>query len=282
MKHFFKPKPTQLLYHYTNVQGAEAIIRNETLRLSEFSMMNDSSEYTYAKSRFLEFYQNREVWIEEFPRYLMSMRLASHEPTTVMMIGCLTEDRDDVGLWDRYAAAGTGCVIGIDATWLADRAGVQLRRVSYDPDYMRIFVNSGLSMLQKQYEESPDDKDQLSELAAFFVMDLYAFKDPRFRSEREVRVSRLATADTSAKYGLADVVGHTNDGEDLPPLTVQLVESRFGPKRFIDLPLRHSEPRSALRSVGLGPTSTPETREIIAAACSDADIEIWQSNVPLR
>ncbi|MGR9200158.1 hypothetical protein ACVMIX_006629 [Rhizobium leguminosarum] len=69
MKQFFEPHPGQLLYHYTNTEGAEAIIVNETLRLSEFSMMNDSSEYTYAKKRFLETYHNREVWTEEVPRY---------------------------------------------------------------------------------------------------------------------------------------------------------------------------------------------------------------------
>lgn len=140
---------------------------------------------------------------------------------------------------------------------------------------MRDFVNSGLMMLQAQYEENPEDKYQLSELATFFILDLYAFKDPRFRSEREVRISRLATADASAKFDLADVEGHDNGGGGLPPLPVQLFESQFGRKRFIDLPLRHSEPRSAIRSVELGPTAATETRNSIAAACNDADIEFW-------
>ncbi|NEJ98816.1 hypothetical protein [Rhizobium ruizarguesonis] len=282
MKHFFEPHPGQLLYHYANTEGAEAIIANETLRLSEFSMMNDSSEYTYAKKRFLETYHNREVWIEEVPRYLMSMRLASHEAATVMMIGCLTEERDDVGLWDRYGSNGAGCVVGIDASWLANRAGATLRRISYEPGDMRDFVNAGLLMLQGQYEEAPKDTGQLSELAAFFILDLYAFKDPRFRSEREVRISRLADADASTMHGLAPVVGHNDNGEELPPLPVQLFNSRFGPKRFIDLPLRYSEPRSAIRSVGLGPTATAETRKKIVAACGCSNIDIWQSDVPLR
>lgn len=282
MKHFFTPNPDQLLYHYTNAQGAEAIIRSQTLRLSEFSKMNDSSEYIYAKNRFLEVCHNREVWIEELPRHLLSMRVASHEPATVMMIGCLTEERDDVGLWDRYASNGTGCVVGIDANWLAHRAGVTLRRISYDPGDIRDFVNAGLIMLQCQYEKEPEDIEQLSELASFLTLDLYSFKDPRFRSECEVRISRLANADASANCGLADVIGHDENGEDMPPLAVQLLESRLGPKRFIDLPLRYSEPQSAIRSVGLGPTATAETRRKIAEVCSDTEIEIWQSDIPLR
>lgn len=61
MEHFYSPPPGQLLYHYTSLSGAEALIQNQTLRLSEFSMMNDRSEYTYAKAQFVEAYQNRKV-----------------------------------------------------------------------------------------------------------------------------------------------------------------------------------------------------------------------------
>ncbi|MGR9200159.1 hypothetical protein [Rhizobium leguminosarum] len=159
---------------------------------------------------------------------MMSMHLASHEPATVMMIGCLSEERDDVRLWDRYASNGAGCVVGIDASWLANRTGATLRRISYEPGDMRDFLNAGLLMLQGQFEEAPKDTGQLSELSAFFILDLYAFKDPRFRSEHEVRISRLAEADASTLHGLAPVVGHNDNGEELPPVPVQLFNSRFG------------------------------------------------------
>jgi hypothetical protein len=41
MKNFFVPTAEQLLFHYTTAEGAMAILRSKTLRLSEFSMMND-------------------------------------------------------------------------------------------------------------------------------------------------------------------------------------------------------------------------------------------------
>ncbi|WP_423206595.1 hypothetical protein E2974_15565 [Paracoccus yeei] len=172
MMHFFKPEADQLLYHYTTAEGAAAILRSKALRLSEFSMMNDSSEYHYAKSKFVEVYQNREVWIEEMPRWIANISLNTHEPSTVMMIGCLTEDQDDVGLWERYASSGRGCVLGLDANWLVKCAGVAIRRVSYDPNYLRSFVESGLVMLQSHYEENPEDRDGLKQLARMLVLDL--------------------------------------------------------------------------------------------------------------
>lgn len=281
MKHFFEPYPGQLLYHYTSADSAEAIIRHHTLRLSEFSMMNDRSEYTYAKKLFIEAYHDRDVFIEELPRFLLSARLVTHEPETVMMIGCLTEERDDVGLWDRYASK-EGCVVGIDGEWLVRHAGVKVRRISYDPEYMRDFVRAGLSMLQGHYETQPDDIEGLSEYAALMVMDLYAFKDPRFRSECEIRVSRLAVADATNPHGLADVVGHGEGGKTLPPLKVQRLNAPWGEKRFIDVPLHHLDTRSAIRTIGLGPGATSETRSAIEAACKGTGVEIWQSDVPLR
>jgi hypothetical protein len=264
VKHFFTPKAGQILYHYTTSAGADAIIQSNKLRLSEFSMMNDASEYLYARSKFVESYQNREVWIEEVPRWMANIKLNTHSPATVMMIGCLTEDRDDVGLWERYADRGKGCVLGFDAIWLAERAGVAIRRVSYDPEYLREFVNAGLAMLQSHYEQNRNDREELAQLAATFVLDLYAFKDPRFHSEMEVRISRLTLTEETAPYGLREPGGHRSDGTDVPALPVQRRQGQYGPTRFVDLPLWDEELRSVIRSVGFGPSGARRGRMLIS------------------
>jgi len=244
MKHFFEPAPDQLLYHYTAAEGAEAILRSKRLRLSEFSMMNDKSEYTYAKSKFVNVYQNREVLVEEVPRWMANIKLNTHEPATTMMIGCLTADGDDVGLWERYAEQGKWCVLGIDACWLAERAGVAIRRVSYDTDYLKDFVNAGLAMLQSHYENNRDDRNEFADLASMLVLDLYAFKDPRFRSEMEVRISRLTLCDSTAPYGLRDPGGHRSDRKEVPVLPIRCRQGRYGPTRFPELPLWDEEQSS--------------------------------------
>ncbi|MBD8875122.1 hypothetical protein [Roseibium polysiphoniae] len=283
MKHFYEAVQGQILYHYTSVEAAEAILQSNVLRLSEFSMMNDKSEYLYAKSKFIEAYQNREVWIEEVPRFLVNIKLITHEPATVMMIGCFTEDPDDAGLWDRYADGGKGCVLGLDAYWLAERAGIAIRRVSYDPDYLRDFVNAGLAMLQSRYEENPEDRDELAELATWFVLDLYAFKDPRFRSEMEIRISRLTITDSKAEYGLFDSGGNRSDGDETPALAVQQREGHYGPVRFVELPLWEESYRTAVKSVGFGPNVDPGMEARVKASASAlGDITNWRSDLPLR
>lgn len=282
MMHFFRPEADQLLYHYTTAEGAAAILRSRALRLSEFSKMNDSSEYHYAKKKFVEAYQNREVWIEEIPRWIANISLNTHEPSTVMMIGCLTEDQDDVGLWERYAASGKGCVLGLDANWLVKRAGVTIRRVSYDPNYLRRFAESGLMMLQSHYEENPEDRNGLIELAQMFVLDLYAFKDPRFISEREVRISRLTLTDDTEEFGLVDPGGQSIDGHALPALPIQQRIGAYGPTRFVDLPLWDDE-QHVIKSLGFGPKIEVESEALVKSATrKHSQISLWRSDVPLR
>lgn len=283
MEHFFEPKAGQLLYHYTTTEGAAAILRGRSLWLSEFSMMNDKSEYSYARSQFEEAYKNREIWIDELPRTLVNFMLSSHEPASVMMIGCLTEERDDVGLWSRYANSGKGCVLGLDAKCLIERTGVAIRKVSYKPHYIREFVNSGLAMLQAHYEGDPSDRERLAELALMLVLDLYAFKDPRFCSEQEVRVTRLTLTDHTAEFGLVDVGGHDMNGCSTPALPVKQRQGAYGPTRFIELPLWELGETPLIRSLGFGPSIEREAEALVQIAAEHyPEIEQWKSDVPLR
>jgi hypothetical protein len=214
---------------------------------------------------------------------MVNIKLNTHEPATVMMIGCLTEDRDDVGLWERYADGGKGCVLGIDALWLEERAGVKMRRVCYDADYLRRFVNVGLKMLQSHYEENPEDSDELELLATMFPLDLYAFKDPRFRSEMEIRISRLTVTESSAEYGLRDPGGHRGDGAKVPALVVQKRQGRYGPTRFVELPLWDEDQISAIKSVGFGPNADAEKEAFIKRAANKIPkITFWRSDVAFR
>ena len=245
--------------------------------------MNDASEYNYSKTKFVDAYQNRKVRIEEIPRFVLSFNLVGHESETLMMIGCLTEDHNDAGLWDRYADRGRGCVLGLDAVWLNQCAGVAMRRVSYDPKYLNDFVNSALLMLQGIFEKNPTDFGQLQELARFVVMDLYAFKDPRFRSEMEVRISRLVVTDGTAPFGLSDPGGTRTDGKAPPRLEVQQRQGRFGPTRYVDLPLGDDATRSAIKSVCLGPSLDPSDEASLRDAATGLDgIAFSKSDLPLR
>ena len=91
--------------------------------------MNDPDEYTYARDCFLEVYRDRPVFVDMVPRLLATSALLGLENNTKMFIGCLSPTDDDPGQWERYGDGGTGCAIGIDARFLVDWAGVNVRRV---------------------------------------------------------------------------------------------------------------------------------------------------------
>ncbi len=170
--------------------------------LSEFSKTNDAKEYAYAEEVYLKAYRDRQVWIDQYPRYAATFSLVGLSQNTKMMIGCLTKKRNDLQLWLNYADQATGCVVALDAHWLNCYAGVAMRKVNYSPTYLRRFVNIGWSMLQSQYEAAPDETAELVDLSQSFVLDLYAFKHPSFRSEHEVRISRLTAYGKPGEEGL--------------------------------------------------------------------------------
>ena len=154
----------------------------------------------------------RPVFVDMVPRLLATSALLGLENNTKMFIGCLSPTDDDPGQWERYGDGGTGCAIGTDARFLVDWAGVNVRRVVYDRDGLDRFVGAGLMMLQEEHELEPDDREALLELAQFFVSDLYAFKRPQHRSEREIRISRLLIRDAGVASGFSDHGGNCPEG----------------------------------------------------------------------
>lgn len=256
LPHFYTPAKGDLLYHYTNYTGALSIARTGRLWLSDFARMHDTSEYQYAKKGYLAAYQSRRVWIEEVPRYIATFSLIGLEQNTNMFIACFCAEPDNRHLWQRYAGDGAGCVLSFDARYMADHLGICIRRVVYDPADLERFVQSGLGMLQAQFEEAPDNYRCLSELANFFVSDLYAFKAPQWSAEREIRVSRLIHRNPAADGGLVDVGGHASDLSPLGAFDVKVRSDAYGPTAYIELPF-DGPGAGALREITLGSRCTP-------------------------
>ena len=266
--HFYVPREGELLYHYTSIAGARGILAGDALWLSDFACMNDPDEYTYARDCFLEVYWDRPVFVDMVPRLLATSALLGLENNTKMFIGCLSPTDDDPGQWERYGDGGTGCAIGTDARFLVDWAGGNVRRVVYDRDGLDRFVGAGLMMLQEEHELEPDDREALLELAQFFVSDLYAFKRPQHRSEREIRISRLLIRDAGVASGFSDHGGNCPEGH-VDALPVGVREGRYGPTPYVALPLSQGD-RKGIRSLTLGPSfpgNRPADADELIASC---------------
>lgn len=244
----YTPERGELLFHYTTLEGAIGILQSRTMWLSDFARMNDPSEYHYARDCYLDDYQSRETFVDMAPRLCATTALLGLEQATNMFIGCLSQHQNDPHLWQHYGQAGAGCMIGIDAEFLADWAGVSLRRIVYERAEISRFVTGGLRMLQSQYEEAPDKLADLQDLARFFVSDLYAFKHPDYREEKEIRVSRLVIRSGDR---LTDVGGTTRSGDKLPGVKIDHRQGLRGDTPYLALPLARGK-RNAIRSITLG------------------------------
>ncbi|MEQ9447654.1 MAG: hypothetical protein RLN70_01975, partial [Rhodospirillaceae bacterium] len=175
-----------------------------------------------------------------------------------------------------------GCVVGLDAHWLAERAGVRLYRVMYGQEYIESFANAGLAALQEYFEEAGEDLGQMAMDPAHFILELFCLKDPTFRSEQEIRISRLTCKDEDAEHQLRDPGGHIDENQSLPPLPIHCRKGRFGPTRFVKLPLSESE-YCAIKSIGFGPMCSPDDQERLRQAAAElGQVEFWHSDSPLR
>lgn len=283
LDHIFEQKQNQLLYHYTSVDSAKAILRSNCLRLSEFSKLNDSSEFNYSKNIFIDELKKNGVDVDQRIRVLLPLLLPNFEKNTTLLIGSLTESSDDVAMWERYAEGGRGCVLGIDADWLVNHAGVMVRKVVYEETKLRDFANASLLMLHNNFVPSKTDQKDIFNLASFTIADLFAFKHPSFKSEQEVRVGRMVIANERFETGFYDAGGQTAAGLNVDPLTINQRIGPYGETRFVDLPLGANGVRSAIKSIGLGPKYLADEKAFFNLLEEDSSkVRIWKSEVPLR
>jgi hypothetical protein len=148
-----------VLYHYTSLEAARAIVENRSFRLSEHTAMNDASEFTYARERLLDLMRNREVYMDLGSRVAVVAAIEAFSANTGLMIGSLTARRDDLGQWRSYADNGKGCVLGLDARYLEHWAGVAIRTIVYEEAMVDRMLKVALSVVQNQWEEAPGDAE---------------------------------------------------------------------------------------------------------------------------
>lgn len=269
-----------VVYHYTSIEAARAIVENRTFRLSEYTALNDASEFSYARDRLIGLMRDRQVYTDLTTRIFVVSELEGLTANTGLMIGSLTPRRDDLGQWRSYAGDGGGCVLGLDARHLEHDAGVAIRTVVYDEALVDRMLCLGLGVVQQPLEDDPDDHPTLSDYARRLCVDLFSMKHPGFADEREVRISRMLVRNGDG--ALEDVGGNRTGGEKTPALPVGLRAGRFGPTRYVDVPLARQDGSSAIVSVGMGPTMSADAAPEASDFFQSHGLEIWRSSLPYR
>lgn len=276
----FNSDDCPVVYHYTTIEAARAMLESRSIWLSEYTAMSDSSEFAYAREQLFSLLRDRALYIDQAVRRHVIVAVEELAANTGLMIGSLTARNNDLGQWRIYAANGSGCVLGLDARYLQCDAGVAIRTVVYEEGLVDQILRLGLEIVQSQHADHPDDLATLRDYAQHFAVDLFSVKHPCFADEREVRISRMLVRENGGQ--LTDVGGNRIDGADTPALPVGLRNGRFGQTRYVALPLIRDDGSCAIISAGLGPTMDVEDAVNHARFFEALGLDVWRSTLPYR
>jgi len=272
--------PPPAIYHYTNLEGFIGIVRSRSLRLSDYSYLNDKRELTHGIETIGE--SIREMF-QKNPNELVANLLQTWDrdiavPAHGIYIASFAANGDELSQWRAYGPIA----IGIEPRNLAIHANqTSLQPVEYNRDTQRKLTDIYLSHITQAYEADvstgmlqriPDVYhriDRLVELAAFF-------KDPAFETEREYRLAYIEYPEMLRALHLTP-----------PPKRFRVAKSRLFPYVASDELFPRGDLRWPLEihEVVLG----PETDELLErgvreflGSCEMPHVKVRRSTVPYR
>ncbi len=180
------------LYHYTDFQAVDGILRCAQLRVNNVLRMNDSAEMRHFMNRLcsaiaerLESRGDREC--SERVKVLFREEMKKEYSA---FAACFSFHRDDAAQWERYGNRGRGVCIGFRREYLQRmaRGALSLQAVFYQDDMAgHPMVEEFCRLIQEGTPlsgENPEIRRALCEAWACSV----SFKHPSFSSEYEMRL----------------------------------------------------------------------------------------------
>jgi hypothetical protein len=193
-------RDTNILYHYTTLNGFKSIVENGFIWGSNFSYLNDSTEMKYGKDMIKEivnekgFFQTGR-YSEEAKSIVSGFLESLTYPASHAYGACFSSHEDILGQWRGY---GQGVAIGFDRFKLQNFgiSGSFLTKVNYDPAKARTtlsllleaFLNETLDHAGN--ENYPLIKEALKySFQAHLDREVVSIKHKAFSDEGEWRLS---------------------------------------------------------------------------------------------
>ena len=189
-----------ILYHYTDFQAVDGILRCAELRVNDVLRMNDSAEMRHFIKRLcaaISTRLERDGYLDQAAR-LRVIFAEEVQKEYSAFAACFSFHRDDASQWERYGNAGRGVCIGFRREHLQKLAkgGLSLQAVFYQDDVTNHpMVERFYNLAATDAPVSADDpkiKEALHDAWACSA----SYKHPSFFSEYEMRliVSPFETA----------------------------------------------------------------------------------------
>jgi len=181
-----------ILYHYTDFQAVDGILRCAQLRVNNVLRMNDAGEMRHfmnrlcsavvqqlqAEGREGQAKQIRELFDEELKKEYSAFA------------ACFSFHRDDAAQWERYGNRGRGVCIAFRRDYLQKiaKGALSLQPVFYQNDMSgHPMVEVFCDLVQRNCPLSGEDPDIRRAMRDAWACSV-SFKHPSFRTEYEMRL----------------------------------------------------------------------------------------------
>lgn len=181
-----------ILYHYTDFQALDGILRCAQLRVNNVLNMNDSAEMRHFMNRLCSAVMarlERDGQVEQ-ARQIQALFRQELQKEYSAFAACFSFHRDDAAQWERYGNRGRGVCIAFQREYLQKiaRGALSLQAVFYRNDMAgHPMVDVFCALAENGAELSPRNPDVKRALRDAWACSV-SFKHPSFSTEYEMRL----------------------------------------------------------------------------------------------
>lgn len=182
------------LYHYTDFQALDGILRHAQLRVNNVLNMNDAAEMRLFMSGLCQAMVKRLKAEGDTKREEKVLKLFQDELKKEFFYSayaaCFSLYRDDAAQWERYGNRGRGVCIAFRGDYLEKMAEgeLSLQEVYYQEDMTEHPLVDVFYRLVKGEAELAAGNPRIKGVMKAAWIQSVVFKHPSFSSEREVRL----------------------------------------------------------------------------------------------
>lgn len=320
----------KIYYHYTSLEGLLGIIKEQTFRLTNLVSSNDRMELSYRWSKFIKDIRtisNLEkdvdikkiikLFIKNYEKNQDSFKEKCKRRSDVYGL-CLSEKKDNLTHWDRYANGCKGVCIGINISAFkvyAQRMNniffgnniISNGKILYDDcnrrnEIRNIIVNYLVYLANNQYMSDEMKISLIEEGGYIFLALIYIklrnlVKNLSFVDEDEIRLY-FDEYSNQEILNMLDILGsefEINNVSNLKEIYEKMITSynlnsnnfyisKYGIRSYKELSLKEIWGSGLITEVILGPMCSQNQRELkkLLKEYGLEDTKITMSKVPIR
>ena len=271
----FAEATPDVLFHYTDLEGAHGILTSRQIWLTKIQHLNDAAELRYA----LELLRARaQDWPGDLPRaardFLLetARQLDSFLNANICLASFCTEG-DLLSQWRAYSAAANGVSLAFAGDFLrqlSQHEHFHIWKCLYRRDQHDQVIDDLIALLLELYRgaQALPPEELMRQFSIVFLQVAPVLKHPSFHEEKEWRIISAPVPAGAADYH------------------VLLAGSRLRPTYQLRFPLAEDGACRVLVGACTGPSAdTPlmlDALSLLAGLHGHADLQVQPSRIPFR